>query len=114
MEMKNGTEAIRLSLKADDQPSAKELAAFYNKCITELRIPKTWREANIVIMFKKLNRNDVYNCIPITICCISNIYKLFTKILTTWLEKKLDENQPMDLGASTLRQTTTMQYTKLK
>ena len=30
------------------------------------------------------------------ICLLSNMYKLFTKIITTRLEKKLDENQPRE------------------
>ena len=46
----------------------------------------------MVIFFKKGNRKDIKNYRPI--CLLSNMYKLFTKIITTRLEKKLDENQP--------------------
>ena len=46
----------------------------------------------MVIFFKKGNRKDINNYRPI--CLPSNMYKLFTKIITTRLEKKLDENQP--------------------
>ena len=56
--------------------------------------PITWKEANIVIFFKKGNRKDIKNYRPI--CLLSNMYKLFTKIITTRLEKKLDENQPRE------------------
>ena len=45
----------------------------------------------MVIFFKKGNRKDIKNQRPI--CLLSNMYKLFTKIITTRLEKKLDENQ---------------------
>ena len=48
----------------------------------------------MVIFFKKGNRKDIKNYRPI--CLLSNMYKLFTKIITTRLEKKLDENQPRE------------------
>ena len=95
--MKNGKEAGKdqvniETLKAGDETIAKQLAKLYAKCITERRIPKTWKEANMGIFFKKGNRKYIKNYRPI--CLLSNMYKLFTKIITTRLEKKLDENQP--------------------
>ena len=48
----------------------------------------------MVIFFKKGNRKYIKNYRPI--CLLSNMYKLFTKIVTTRLEKKLDENQPRE------------------
>ena len=109
--MKNGKEAGKdqvniETLKAGEESIAKQLAKMYTKCITERRIPKTWKEAHIymVIFFKKGNRKGIKNYRPI--CLLSNMYKLFTKIITTRLEKKLENKQ--DLGASTLRQITYM------
>ena len=49
------------TLKAGDETIAKQLAKLYTKCITEQRIPKTWKEANMVIFFKKGNRKDIKN-----------------------------------------------------
>ena len=94
--MKNGNEAEKYqvnieSLKAGDETIAKQLAKLYTKCLTERRIPKTWKEANMVISFKKWNRKDIKNYRPI--CLLSNMYKLFTKIITTRLEEKLYKNQ---------------------
>ena len=48
----------------------------------------------MVIIFKKGNQKDIKNYRQI--CLLSNIYKLFTKILTARLEKILDENQPRE------------------
>ena len=48
----------------------------------------------MVIFVKKGNRKDIKNYRPI--CLLSNMYRLFTKIITTRLEKKLDENQPRE------------------
>ena len=82
------------TLKAGDETIAKQLAKLYTKCITERRMPKTLEEANMVMFFKKGNRKDIKNYRPI--CLLSNMYTLFTKIITTRLEKKLDENQPRE------------------
>ena len=55
--MKNGKEAGKdqvniETLKAGDETIANQLAKLYTKCITERRIPKTWKEANMVIFFQ--------------------------------------------------------------
>ena len=108
--MKNGKEAGKdqvniETLKAGDETIAKQLAKLYTKCITERRIPKTWKEANMVIFFKKGNRKDIKNYR--TICLLSNMYKLFTKIITTRLENKLDENQPREQAGFRSKYSTT-------
>ena len=84
--MKNGKETGKdqvniETLKAGYETIAKQLAKLYTNCITERRIPKTWKEANMEICFKKLNRKDIKNYRPI--CLLSNMYKLFTIIITT-------------------------------
>ena len=108
--MKNGKEAKKdqvniETLKAGDETIAKQLAKLYTKCITERRIPQTWKEANMVIFFKKGNRKDIKNYRPI--CLLSNMYKLFTKIITIRLEKKLDENQPRQQAGFRSKYSTT-------
>ena len=45
----------------------------------------------MVIFFKKGKVKDIKNYIPI--CLLLEMYKLFTKMIRTRLEKKLDENQ---------------------
>ena len=74
--MDNGKEAGKdqvniNTLKAGDATNAKQLSKLYTKCITERRIPKTRNEANMMIYFKKENRKDIKNYIPI--CLLSNI-----------------------------------------
>ena len=92
--MKNGKESGKdqvniETLKAGDGNIAKQLAKLYTKCIAEPRIPKTGKEANVVIFFEKWNIKDIKNYRPS--CLLSNMYHLFTKIITTRLETKLDE-----------------------
>ena len=59
----------------------------------------------MVIFFKKGNRKDIKNYMPISL--LSNMYKLFTKIITTRLEKKLDENQPGEQAGFRSKYSTT-------
>ena len=68
--MKNGKETGKdqvniETLKAGDETIAKQLAKLYTKWITERRIPKTWKEANMVIFFKKGNIKDIKNYRPV-------------------------------------------------
>ena len=78
----------------------------YIYLFTNRRIPKTWKKANMVLFFKKGNIKAIKNYRPI--CLLSNMYKLFTKIVTTRLEMKINLENKQDLGASTLRQITYM------
>ena len=96
--MKNGKEAGKDQVniettKAGGETIAKQLAKLY---ITERRIPKTWKEANIfmVIFVKKGNRKYIKNYR--IICLLANMYRQLTIIITTILERKLDENQPRE------------------
>ena len=59
----------------------------------------------MVIFFKKGNRKYSNNYRPI--CLLSNMYKLFTKIITTRLEKKLDEHQPREHAGFRSKYSTT-------
>ena len=51
-------------------------------------------DAKMVIIFKKGNKKDLKDYRPI--CLLSNICKVFTKVLIKRLEKTLDENQPRE------------------
>ncbi len=61
----------------------------------------------MVIFFKKGNRKDIKNYRPI--CLLSNMYKLFTNIISTRLEKKLHvyENQPREQAGFRSKYSTT-------
>ena len=51
----------------------------------------------MVIFFKKGNRKGIKNYRPL--CLLSNMYKTVQNIISTRLEKKLDENQPREQAA---------------
>ena len=66
----------------------------------------------MVIFFKKGSRKYIKNYRPI--CLLSTMYKLFTKIITTRLEKKLDENQPREQAVFRSKYSTTDHINQLK
>ena len=59
----------------------------------------------MVIFVKKRSRKYINNYRPI--CLLSNMYKLFTKRITTRLDKKLDENQPREQAGFRSKYSTT-------
>ena len=87
--IKNGKEAGKDQVNIETLKAGDETIAVH-KVHNRTTHPKTWKEANMVIFFKKGNRKYIKNYRPI--CLLSNMYKLFKKIITTRLEKKLDEN----------------------
>ena len=66
------------TLKAEYTIS-KTLANLYTKCLPERRTPTAWKNAKMVIIFKKGTMKDLENYRPI--CLLSNIYEVFTKVL---------------------------------
>ena len=81
-----------MTVKTGEDTISKTLAKLHTKCLSERRIPTAWKNAKMVIIFKKGNMKDNKNYRPI--CLLSNIYKVLTKVLMKRLEKTLDENQP--------------------
>ena len=79
------------TLKAGEDTILKTLAKLYTKCLSERRIPTAWKNAKMMIIFKKGNTKDLKNYMPLSL--LSNIYKVLTKLLTKRLQKTLDENQ---------------------
>ena len=68
--MKNGTatgnDHINIErLKAGEGTTSKTLAKLYIKCLSERRIPTAWKNAKMVIIFKKGNKKDLKNYRPI-------------------------------------------------
>ena len=92
-------------MKVGEYTYSKTFAKLYTKCLSERRIPTAWKNAKMKIIFKKGNKKDIKNYIPI--CLLSNIYKVLTKVLTKMLEKTLDENQPREQARFRSRYSTT-------
>ena len=71
-----------------------QLASLYNQILTERKIPKEWKEAKVILLHKKGDKEDIKNYRPISL--LSHPYKIFTRILQTRMKRVLDENQPRE------------------
>ena len=78
------------ALKAGGKVIHETLSNAYTKYIRKKKIPEKWKESKLILIH---NRN-LKNYRPISL--LSNMYKLFKKILTHRLQKQLDENQPIE------------------
>ena len=71
-----------------------QLASLYNQILTERKIPKEWKEAKVILLHKKGDKEDIKNYRPISL--LSHPYKIFTRILQTRMKRVLDENEPRE------------------
>ena len=72
----------------------QEMVTLFNDILNKTRIPKDWKEAKIIILFKKGDKSEVKNYRPISL--LSHQYKIFIRVIHNRIERILDENQPRD------------------
>lgn len=70
------------------------LTDLFNDILTTEHIPQQWTTSTIILIHKKGRTDDISNYRPISL--MSNIYKLFSKIVLERLTRTLDENQPKE------------------
>ncbi|KAJ8731400.1 hypothetical protein PYW07_004564 [Mythimna separata] len=81
-------------LKQAKQIITPILKEIFNDIIISETIPQQWTKSNIILLYKKGDQYDIGNYRPISL--MSNLYKIFAKILLKRIEKKLDEQQPIE------------------
>lgn len=72
----------------------KKIAKLFNLCLFNSTIPDRWYNAIVILIHKKGDTAELENYRPISL--LSHLYKLFTRIITTRLENKLDFYQPIE------------------
>ncbi|CAG4943569.1 unnamed protein product [Colias eurytheme] len=70
------------------------LTDMFNEILNTETIPRQWTESNIILLYKKGDKHEIGNYRPISL--MSNIYKVFAKIILNRIERKLDEHQPIE------------------
>ena len=81
-------------IKLGGSEALKQITTIFNNILRTQKIPHEWKEAKIIILFKKGDRKDIKNYRPISL--LSHMYKLFTRVLQKRMEKVLDSNQPRE------------------
>ncbi|XP_072048653.1 uncharacterized protein [Amphiura filiformis] len=71
-----------------------QLTRLYNQILTEKKIPAAWKEAKIILLHKKGDKEDIKNYRPISL--LSHAYKIFTRLIQNRIKIILDENQPRE------------------
>lgn len=70
------------------------LTNIFNNILTNNRIPEQWAKSYIILIHKKGDKQDIENYRPISL--MSNIYKVFAKIILDRMSPMLDEQQPVE------------------
>ena len=81
-------------LKAGGRKVWEQMAAIFTECIRSKRIPIHWKESKTILIYKKGDPQDIKNYRPI--CLLSQIYKVFTKIILNRITRQLDKAQPRE------------------
>lgn len=67
------------------------LTHLFNEILHSEIIPQQWTISTIILLHKKGDKNDINNYRPISL--MTNIYKVFAKVLLGRITKTLNENQ---------------------
>ncbi|GBP91608.1 LINE-1 retrotransposable element ORF2 protein [Eumeta japonica] len=70
------------------------LTDMFNDITNTETIPQQWTKSHIILLYKKGDKYDIGNYRPISL--MSNVYKIFAKIILKRIERTLDENQPKE------------------
>jgi hypothetical protein len=73
---------------------APKLTDIFNEIIITEKIPEDWTKSTIILLHKKGDKGDISNYRPISL--MSNVYKVFSKIILTRITNTLEENQPKE------------------
>ncbi|GBP66890.1 Probable RNA-directed DNA polymerase from transposon BS [Eumeta japonica] len=81
-------------LKGTLEETSPVLAKLFNEILQIRRIPEEWTECHIILLHKKGPRDEIGNYRLISL--ISNIYKIFAKVILERISLTLNESQPVE------------------
>ncbi|XP_048002484.1 uncharacterized protein LOC125239065 [Leguminivora glycinivorella] len=81
-------------LKAGGRPILKELRWIFNEALFTGEIPEKWQNSMGTLFHKKGAKTSLKNYRPIAL--LSQVYKVFSRIITSRISRRLDEYQPKE------------------
>ena len=82
-----GTDDITSDIiKIGGDETTAELAKLYNQILDEKRIPACWKEAKVILLFKKGDKTDIKNYRDLSVC-----YHMYTRFLQGLYRQGLKE-----------------------
>lgn len=81
-------------LKGISKTILDTLTDLFNEILRTEYIPLQWTTSTIILLHKKGRIDDISNYRPISL--MSNVYKIFSKIIVDRISKTIDENQPKE------------------
>ena len=79
-------------LQDGGEPIIKALTQLSNRCLSDGRVPSSWKSASVVLIHKKGDTADIKNYRPISLLPV--IYKVFSHILLQRMLQALEQHQP--------------------
>ncbi|KAE9412688.1 hypothetical protein Angca_008687, partial [Angiostrongylus cantonensis] len=70
------------------------LARLFTRYLSECMVPTQWKTSKTVLLFKKGDLHHIGNYRPI--CLLSVVYKPFTRVILSTIDRTLDEGQPCE------------------
>lgn len=83
-------ELLKAVLKSIIDP----LTNLFNEILKKEKIPTQWTKTTITLLHKKGDKSDINNYRPVSL--MSNIYKVFSKLILGRITKVIEENQPRE------------------
>ena len=81
-------------LQDGGEPIIKALTQLFNRCLSNGRVPSSWKNASVVLIYKKGDTADIKNYRPISLLPV--IYKVFSHILLQRMLQALEQHQPQE------------------
>lgn len=85
------------AVKKGGEVMLQAVTALFNKCLEQEKVAESWTNAEVVLIHKKGDKAKIDNYRPISL--LAHLYKLFMKIITKRITKKLDFYQPIEQAA---------------
>lgn len=82
------------ALKALMEPLLTSLQVIFDDILANGTTPDEWSKSTTILLHKKGDRSDLGNYRPISL--MSNMYKIFSKIILNRISATLDQNQPQE------------------